>query len=242
MRPLADRGIMTADTKTKIIETAERLFAERGVDGVSLREIVQAAGQRNASALQYHFKSRAGLLHAVFVHRMGPINALRLAMLDEARRSGAPMTELVLAKAIVLPLAHQLLRLETPTYYASFLAQILSSEHHFASLQGAEYYSGIRECTLQYRHLMQGVDFDLLNRRIRMAISSTVREFSIIEREIRGACNAADRDRIHREIGNVVDAVTGILASPPQASHQLDTLEKILEKPSADAPAPAPSS
>lgn len=206
------------DTKTKMIDAAERLFSEKGVDAVQLREIIEAAGQRNTSALQYHFKSREGLVEAVFKRRMAPINIMRLSMLNEALEVREPITEMVLARAIVLPLAHELFRATTPTYYASFLAQVLTSSHHFAALQGAEYYSGIRECTLHYRQIMPDLDFDLLNRRIRMVISSTVREFAFIEREIRQSGKFSDRDLIYVAIGNVVDAVAGILAAPPQAS------------------------
>ena len=52
----------TRDGRTRLLDSAERLFAERGVDGPSLRDINTAAGQRNASGVQYHFGGRAGLL------------------------------------------------------------------------------------------------------------------------------------------------------------------------------------
>ena len=47
------------------IDAAEALFAERGLDGVTTREILDAAGQKNQSALQYHFGSREGLILAL---------------------------------------------------------------------------------------------------------------------------------------------------------------------------------
>jgi AcrR family transcriptional regulator len=49
-----------------MILAAEQPFAENGVDGVSLREIAVAAGQRNNSAAQYHFGTKQGLVEAVF--------------------------------------------------------------------------------------------------------------------------------------------------------------------------------
>ena len=52
-------------TREQLIAAAETLFAERGIEGVSLREINAAAGQRNASSIQYHFGNRDGLLAAV---------------------------------------------------------------------------------------------------------------------------------------------------------------------------------
>ena len=57
-----------------LIETAERLFAERGVNAVSLREIGAEAGQRNTGAVRYHFGTKEALVNAVFEHRMTPIN------------------------------------------------------------------------------------------------------------------------------------------------------------------------
>lgn len=48
--------------KRHLLLTAERLFAQRGCDGVSLREIAQEAGSRNNNAVQYHFGSREELL------------------------------------------------------------------------------------------------------------------------------------------------------------------------------------
>jgi AcrR family transcriptional regulator len=57
-------------TRIRLTETAEELFAERGLQAVSLRDVCAAAGQRNHSAAQYHFGSRLGLVVAVFEHRM----------------------------------------------------------------------------------------------------------------------------------------------------------------------------
>lgn len=52
-------------TRERLLDVAEQLYGERGVDAVSLREIRIAAGQRNASALQFHFGDREGLLRAI---------------------------------------------------------------------------------------------------------------------------------------------------------------------------------
>jgi AcrR family transcriptional regulator len=45
--------VTTADTRGELIAAAEHLFAARGIDGPSLRELTRAAGQRNTGALQY---------------------------------------------------------------------------------------------------------------------------------------------------------------------------------------------
>jgi AcrR family transcriptional regulator len=74
-----------ADTRERIILTAERLIADEGV-GVSLRRIGLAAGQRNASAIQYHFGTKEDLVHAIFRYRLPYVNARRVALLDALER------------------------------------------------------------------------------------------------------------------------------------------------------------
>ncbi|SNQ47894.1 TetR family transcriptional regulator (fragment) [Frankia canadensis] len=70
------------ETRTRLVDAAERLFAERGIDGVSLREITREAGARNAMALQYHFADRTGIIQAILDKHSPPVEAGRLALLD----------------------------------------------------------------------------------------------------------------------------------------------------------------
>src|SRR5688500_4953745 len=90
----------TARTRMRLVETAERLFAEQGIDAVSLRDVSAAAGQRNRSAAQYHFGSRQGLVLAILEHRMAAINRDRSARL--ASDGSADIRTLV--EALVVPL------------------------------------------------------------------------------------------------------------------------------------------
>ncbi len=71
-----------ADTKTRILDAAEALFAERGFAATSLRDIT-AGAKVNLAAVNYHFGSKDALLSAVFDRRLGPVNAERLRLLGE---------------------------------------------------------------------------------------------------------------------------------------------------------------
>lgn len=64
-------------TREQLLDQAELLLARRGVQGTTTREIVDAAGQRNTSAVSYHFGSREGLLLEVLSRRGGPVDAGR---------------------------------------------------------------------------------------------------------------------------------------------------------------------
>src|SRR5690606_10509842 len=68
-------------TREKILDAAEQIFAEKGINGVSLREIMLAA-QVNIAAVNYYFGNKGELLKAVVLRRSSDINGRRVAMLD----------------------------------------------------------------------------------------------------------------------------------------------------------------
>jgi AcrR family transcriptional regulator len=94
-------------TKARLIGAAERLFAERGIDAVSLREINRASGARNAIAVQYHFEDRAGVVRAILAKHTPDVEARRHAMLDQYEADGVDDVRL-LAAALVRPSAAKL--------------------------------------------------------------------------------------------------------------------------------------
>lgn len=84
----------STDTKSRLLDEAERLFAERGIYNVTNREITEAAGQKNVSALNYHFGSRGQLLAAMLVDRGAALDAER-ERLGRALGDEAATAELV---------------------------------------------------------------------------------------------------------------------------------------------------
>jgi len=92
-------------TKAVLLREAERLFARRGLYQVTVREILQAAGQRNVSAINYHFGSRDGVLNAILVRHGDPTDIARGEFLAQCGRD-ASSRELI--AALVLPYAAHL--------------------------------------------------------------------------------------------------------------------------------------
>lgn len=76
---------MSTDTSDQILDTAERLFAEHGIDAVSLRTLTADAGV-NLASVHYHFGSKEALVTAVFDRRVDRLNRERLEMLDAVER------------------------------------------------------------------------------------------------------------------------------------------------------------
>ncbi|MDX1556140.1 MAG: TetR family transcriptional regulator [Xanthomonadales bacterium] len=93
----------SSDTKERIIEAAERLFAESGFNGTSLRQLTQAA-QVNLAAVNYHFGSKENLIQDVFKRRLDLLNRHRRQDLDrlDERHDGQPPLDGVL-RAFIAP-------------------------------------------------------------------------------------------------------------------------------------------
>ena len=93
---MADIASHNTGTVDRILDAAERLFAENGFHATSLRQITQHA-EANLAAVNYHFGSKQALIVAVFKRRLDALNSARLARLDELLASDeTPALEAVL--------------------------------------------------------------------------------------------------------------------------------------------------
>ncbi|MEZ5394994.1 MAG: TetR/AcrR family transcriptional regulator [Bryobacterales bacterium] len=95
---------MAADTKEHILDAAEALIADQGIDAVSLRAITSAA-KVNLAAVHYHFGCKEALVQKVFERRIRPVNERRLELLDKAERdAGAASVPLeIILRAFIQP-------------------------------------------------------------------------------------------------------------------------------------------
>ncbi|MEX1007672.1 MAG: TetR family transcriptional regulator [Acidimicrobiia bacterium] len=96
------------DTRETLLRTAQQMFARDGIYQVPLKRIVETAGQRNASALHYHFGGRDGLLVAITARHDGAIEDERAVMLSELAHTGKLDDLRSLVEALVIPFAHKL--------------------------------------------------------------------------------------------------------------------------------------
>lgn len=109
-------------TRIKLITTAETMFADRGIDAVSLNEIRLAAGQSNAAVVNYHFGSKQELIKAILEDRLDRIDKDRGRILDEALSDGQPVELRGLLEALVLP---QVSSIERGERHVELVAQLL---------------------------------------------------------------------------------------------------------------------
>ncbi|WP_420865834.1 TetR/AcrR family transcriptional regulator [Mycolicibacterium holsaticum] len=148
--------------KQQLVLTAERLFAQRGLDGVPLRQIGTEAGMANKSAVQYHFGSKEGLVQAILLNRLEQLTQRRRLL-----AARAPSDDL---RAVVE--AHQLPLMEMAEdencFYLSFLEQLLrydSSVSPLASLPD-EHRQSHREYVKKVSDLVKHIPKPIRDQRI----------------------------------------------------------------------------
>ncbi|MBV1686547.1 TetR/AcrR family transcriptional regulator [Novosphingobium sp. G106] len=108
-----------------LVDTAERLIGEHGLEAVSLRQISRAAGQGNNYAVQYHFGDLAGLIRAIQDRRMPAVERLRSALLAKVRAAGRQDDTRALTEVLYLPLL-DLLDASGERRFARFVLAMLS--------------------------------------------------------------------------------------------------------------------
>jgi len=141
-----------AQTRKRILDTAERLFGERGVAAVSLRDINRAA-KISQGVLHYHFGGRDALLEAILQRALPAINAERRRMVEQLRASGKQPGERDVVAILGLPLARLVLsRNPADRRFLRCLAR-LNQEHNEVwarvsaqHLDGVPVFEMLRDC------------------------------------------------------------------------------------------------
>jgi AcrR family transcriptional regulator len=194
------------ETRARLIRAGERLFAEHGIEVVSLREITRAAGQRNATALQYHFRNRRGLLRAILAKHDLDVESERHGMLDELEaRSGAAAREWV--QALVLPAAAKLADRDGGRDYLRIMAELMNRPDPKFDPQALE---DTRSSVNRWRKLVAPLMPELsVNRLHRRFTALRIMHFELARR---AESSRRRDDRLFAS--HLVDLITAILMSP----------------------------
>jgi AcrR family transcriptional regulator len=195
---------MPRDTRDRLIEAAEELFAAQGIEAVSLREIVRTAGARNATALQYHFGDRAGLVRAVLERHDRDVDVRRHALLDAYESEGEKDLR-ALAVALVQPLAAKLSD-RSGRAYLQIMAELMNRPS--PALEAAR----LSESMSRWRALVGPL---LDDEAVRLHRRFVVLRFAFVELARRADGGPHADDRLFTS--HLVDLVVALLAAVPSA-------------------------
>lgn len=195
---------------------AEKLLAEKGLGAVSTREIAREAGQKNHSAINYHFGSREALIEAILDYRMTPLNINRQRRINTLRAQGREDDYRGLLEVIVEPFAEELLLPPEQSYYLQLLAQLMSQQEWqslFTSRQQRS--SAVMEAGgLLAGLLQQTFSKEIALERLRLIglhVLITITEWDAMRR--RGEL-VINEDNLQWRVKNLIDYLLGALQAP----------------------------
>lgn len=169
-------------TRIALIEAAESLFAESGVEGVSTRQIGAAIGSLNTNVVAYHFGSKEALIEAVYRHRLPEIDRRRGALLAQGDAAGTSGTIPALMRIFALPLLEQT-DAQGRHSYARFIAGIERSGLIATRAEVSADFPETDRLTARIAALLPGEAAALLPLRMRLAIGLISTTLHIIDSE-----------------------------------------------------------
>ena len=190
------------NTKDRLLDTAERLFAEKGVKETSVRDITKAADS-HLSSVNYHFSTKYGLIRAVISRRIRPLNRRRLELLEslKAEAGGDPVPVEKLLYALIMP------GLEMYSEYPNFLllaGRMISDPdkriHRLFASQLDDFFLKIKELL---QKSLTDIPEDELMWRIHFVIGSVIHTWtnhSDLEIRSKGVCKIRDKDEMVKRL------------------------------------------
>jgi len=222
------KSVAREQTRNQLILAAEKLFAESGIDGVSLRQINLEAGQKNSSAAHYHFGSKDSLILAIYKHRMAHVNERRIAALDkiEAADDGSDVRALI--GSIVFPIVEEIDADNSGSNYIRFMAQAIGHPQlDLVELWRQEHSGGLARTLDLLRTALPEIPDTILGQRFGLAFEQIVHSLADREKLRRAANNTFEIDA-SLFVSNLVDSISGAMAAPVSAETraELDRLSQ----------------
>jgi AcrR family transcriptional regulator len=210
-----------SETKLRILDAAEGLFADRGFAATSMRDVTGEAGV-NLAAVHYHFGSKDALIGAVFARRLTPLNEKRLRLLDAlvASAGGRPALEDVL-ETLIRPAVG----LVGPgTAHGSLLTRLLGRVHtsqdlHVRALVFEQFDATTRRYLDVLADVLPHLDEAELVTRFHFLIGAMASSLVEPERLVHLSRGNVDPDDVETMVSRLVTFLAAGLSAPATAAH-----------------------
>ena len=198
------------DTAERLLDTAERLFGERGFDGVGLRELADVA-KVNLGAATYHYGSKEALYIEAFMRRFRPVNAERLRLLQQAetKAKGRPLAVEKIVDCMVRPPFMQ--GMEHPEFHALLARNLIIPPDFVGPALYREVEANIEVFAAALRRSLPHVSEDLIRLRELFSMGALLM-FSVRIGRMRPPRNARDEEGIIKELVRFISA--GLRSEP----------------------------
>ena len=206
-------------TRERLKTAAQHLFAERGIDGVSIRDIVAAAGARNGASIHYYFRTKEALIQELVLEGAQRIDLRRNAALDALERAGGPRSVAEVARLLVetsiepaQPEGPGAARLSS---YIRFINAV--QVHHrqlFLDALLGRWNSGYLRCLRHLERLLADVPQGILSQRLIFMSIYLGSTLAARESALEHASRSSRLWRTPWAVDNLVDSLCGLLSQP----------------------------
>jgi AcrR family transcriptional regulator len=205
-----------ASTRDLLKLAARRLFAHRGLDGVSVRDIVLAAGQRNSGSLHYYFGTKENLARELVRDGAKLIDQRRNRLLDDIERAGGPRRLREIIEILVWPstgLAGE--RGEEDTYIRFITILQMSHRQLFLNALEGKWASGYERCLAHIRRLLKDIDPTIVSQRLVFMSLYLRAAMSSREAALEAGLQSHRFWTADVTMQNLIDTIEGILRPAP---------------------------
>jgi AcrR family transcriptional regulator len=238
-RPAQAPDANLSPTARQLLDVAEKLFAERGIESVSLREIVAASGQRNGSAAQYHFGTREALVGLLIARRVWFINEMRHARLDALEAAGRADDVRTVVSESILVLADAVREQAWGPDYVRIAAQVLLNPAAvFRAVPDDHYWSGHARVSLMLERLLPKLPAQTFHDRMRIVNNETV--YSVARWiHAHGPVTPATRERYDALVRHTIEFLAAGMGAPTATPAAKRTTTRAIKTTAAPRRTPA---
>ena len=196
-------------TRELILLTAERLFAERGIEATPLRDIGVAADQKNHFAVQYHFGDREQLVRAIAEYRAESLMAIQREFFAQVVADGREPEVIDIVRSFVAGLATNL---DESSHFLPFISRYIIERGGYAGLDDAVPSSSIATIQSVLLRLLPEHNGALLDERWEILFTSAVHTLARYQVAMRADALPSPLDFL---IEDLVVSLTALLEVPP---------------------------
>ena len=202
-------------TRIKMKQAAQKLFATRGVNGVSIKDITDASEQKNKASLYYHFGSKESLIAELLIDGAQKIDANRQQLLDQLLSQKKSPTIRMFLEALIYPVNEIIDSDTNGSTYIRFVADLqLNNRQIMREILGNKWTTGSRRCLKHIQELSQDIPTSILEQRLSMIGIYSNAMFATKEASIE-ASDKSNRFWSHPyTIENIIDTLESMLTAP----------------------------
>lgn len=200
--------------RDQVKRAALRLFARHGVDGVTVRQIAEACGQKNHAAVGYYFGSKEALIRELVADGAEVIDIRRNALLDRLEAGGKRLKVADIVAALVYPSLGLAADGEEEAYIRFIQMLMLNQRDLFMAALEGRWNSGYLRCLDHLRRLLPKLGPTMQNQRFVFIGAYLASALALREAAL------ADRSRPHRlwqapeTLADIIRTMTAILEAP----------------------------